>query len=138
MRELFKIKDGRNLKGSAGSELMQFFLGFVMFAAGLFWLLNTFEIHTSFGRGYYIGSMRMNTGVILIPLLVGVGLLFFLEGRKMIIGAAVAAAGLLLILVSLISSISITVRHTSLLSFLLMFGMIAAGAGLVFKTAFHK
>lgn len=140
MKELYtKTKAmGMNRKGSSSEELLQFFIGFIMFAGGLFWLLSIVDVHTSFGMGYYIGGMRFNSGTILIPFLVGVGLLFFLDGKKMFIGVLVAAAGLLLILVSLISSVSITVRHTSALTFIFMGVLIAGGAGLVIKNAFKK
>lgn len=140
MREFYtKTKAmGMNRKGSSSEDLLQFFIGFIMFAGGLFWLLSIVEVHTNFGNGYYLGGMRLNSGTILLPFLIGVGMLFFLEGKKMFFGVLVAAAGLLLILFSLISSVSITIRHTSGLGFLLMGVLIAGGAGLVIKNAFKK
>ena len=128
---------GANQSGSSDHELLQFFIGFVLLGAGVYWVLNSFEVSSGFGYGYYsLFGMRITGGVMLIPLLVGIGLLFFCD--KKIIGGCVTALGLVIILISLLSSVSFHAKYNTLYVYVLMFGMIAAGAGLVIKALFKK
>ncbi len=130
---------GGNVSGSARNDLLEFFIGFLLLGGGVYWVLNSFEVHSSWGYGYYgFFGMRLTGGVMLIPLLVGIGLCFFLDGKKKAIGGCIAALGLLIILISLLSSLSFHARYGTLYVYVLMFGMIAAGAGLVIKSLFKK
>lgn len=130
---------GSNARGSAGNELLEFFMGFLLLGGGIYWVLNSFEVRSSWGWGYYsFFGMKVTGGVMLIPLLVGIGLCFFLDGKKRAIGGAIAALGLLIVLISLLSSLSFHPRYGSLYVYVLMFGMIAAGSGLLIKTLFKK
>ena len=137
--EVPKLRKGKNKKmlrpGKASNELMQFFMGFLLFGGGLFWVFNSFEVTSTWGHGYWgIGNFRMPMGTMLIPLLVGIGLTFFLD--KKWIGGFVCALGVLIILISLITSISFHAIHGTLYTYVLMFGMVAAGAGLLIKVLF--
>ena len=128
---------GSNQVGSSSHELLEFFIGFILLGAGIYWVLNSFEVSSGFGYGYYsFFGMRITGGVMLIPLLVGIGLLFFCD--KKAIGGCVTALGLVVILISLLSSVSFHARYNTLYVYVLMFGMIAAGAGLIIKTLFKK
>jgi len=127
----------QNAKGSSNNELLEFFIGFLLLGGGIYWVLNSFEVSSGFGYGYYsFFGLRITGGVMLIPLLVGIGLLFFLD--KKVIGGFVTALGLLVILISLLSSLTFHARYNSLYVYVLMFGMIAAGAGLLIKSLFKK
>lgn len=127
----------KNYKGSSDHELLEFFMGFLLLGAGVYWVLNSFYVTSGWGYGYYsFFGLKMTGGVMLIPLLVGIGLLFFLD-RK-IIGGSVSALGLLIILISLLTSVSFHAKYDTLFVYVLMFGMIAAGAGLLIKTLFKK
>lgn len=126
-----------NNKGSSSNELLKFFMGFLLLGGGIYWMLNSFEVSSAWGMGYYsFFGMRITGGVMLIPLLVGIGLLFFLD--KKIIGGFVTALGMLVIVISLLTSLSFHARYGSLYVYVLMFGMIAAGAGLLIRTLFKK
>lgn len=126
-----------NVQGGSDHELLQFFLGFLLLGGGVYWVLNSFEVSSSWGMGYYsFFGMRITGGVMLIPLLVGIGLLFFMD--KKAVGGCVTALGLLIILISMLSSVSFHARYNTLYVYVLMFGMIAAGAGLLIKVLFKK
>jgi F0F1-type ATP synthase assembly protein I len=130
-------KTGSNAAGSAHNELLEFFIGFLLLGGGIYWVLNSFEVSSGFGYGYYsFFGMRITGGVMLIPLLVGIGLLFFCD--KKVIGGFVSALGLLVILISLLSSLTFHARYNTLYVYVLMFGMIAAGAGLIIRSLFKK
>ena len=71
-------------------------------------------------------------GLSLVPLLVGIGILFF-EGRSLV-GWALAAAGALIIVVGIIANLHVYFRPTSLFDTLLILGLLAAGLGLVARS----
>lgn len=134
-KPLEKKKKGSNNPGKAQNELLQFFMGFLLFGGGLYWVFNSFTVSSTWGYGYWgIGSFRMPMGTMLIPLLVGIGLLFFFE--KKAIGGFVCALGVLIILISLITSLSFHATSGTLYTYILMFGMVAAGAALLIKVLF--
>lgn len=140
-REIEEIKqssnDNQDEKSNPKNELLQFFLGFLLFGGGFYWVLNSFTVTSSWGLGYWsLFGMRLPSGVMLIPLLVGIVLLFML--KKKIWGGMVCALGILVILISLITSIEFHAVHAPLYVYVLMFGMVAAGAGLLIKVLFSK
>ncbi|MBR1739901.1 MAG: hypothetical protein IJ737_06375 [Ruminococcus sp.] len=123
------------------NDLLEFFIGILLLGGGIYWVLNSFEVYSTWGYGYYsfFGTgLRVTGGVMLIPLLVGIGLIFFLDGKKRIIGYTVASLGILVILISLLSSVHFHAKPASLYIYVLMFGMIAAGAGLLIRALFRK
>ena len=90
-------KQGRSAKPYAVKKeshpLASFLIGLVLLGAGIYWVLNSFVV--SFSWGSLLGGFGMNTslatGLMLVPLLIGIGLLFFLD-RKWI-GWVVVAIG---------------------------------------------
>jgi hypothetical protein len=71
-------------------------------------------------------------GLSLLPLLVGIGVLFF-DGRSML-GWALAAMGAIIILAGIIANLRIYFRTTSLFDTLIMLGLLAGGLGLVARS----
>lgn len=139
-KELEELKAGKateEKKSDSGNELLQFFLGFLLFGGGVFWALNSFTVTSTWGSGYWgLFGMRLPAGVMLIPLLIGIALLFFM--KKKIVGGMVSALGILIILISLLTSLQFHAVRGSLYVYVLMFGMIAAGAGLLVRVLFKK
>lgn len=131
-----------NKSGAAGNETLQFFLGILLLGGGLYWLLSSFTVSTHMGGmggyGYSFFGTRITGGVMMITLLVGIGLIIFLNGKKRFIGYSVTALGLFIIVISLLSSLQFHAKRGSLYMYLLMFGMIAAGTALLIKSTFKK
>lgn len=71
-------------------------------------------------------------GLSLLPLLVGVGLLFF-NGRSLA-GWGLLGAGVLIIGAGVLSNLQIYFRPTSLFNTLVMLGLLAGGLGLVARS----
>jgi hypothetical protein len=71
-------------------------------------------------------------GLSLIPLLIGIGILFF--NGKSPAGWALTAAGALIIVAGIIANLSIWFRPTSLFNTLLILGLLAGGIGLVARS----
>lgn len=126
-----KHRESSSATAKESHPLASFLIGLVLLGAGIFWVLNSFVV--SFSWGSLWGGFGMNTslatGLMLVPLLIGIGLLFFLD-RKWI-GWVVTAIGLLAILVTLLTSVRFRPVSASLWQYVVMFGIIAAGCGLV-------
>jgi hypothetical protein len=70
-------------------------------------------------------------GLTLIPLLIGIGLLIY---GKTALGWALTGFSSLIILVGILANLQMTFRSASLFEVVLMFGMLAAGLGLVARS----
>jgi hypothetical protein len=108
--------------GGAG----ELFAGLAMMGVGIYLVFSRVTVHTSFWR--FAGSTGSSFGLTLLPLLIGVGLLFW-NGRSML-GWLLAAAGVLLILTGVLMNLDIYFQPTSLWVTIVMFGLIAGGLGL--------
>ena len=131
-----------NRSGSTGNETLQFFMGFLLLGGGLYWLLNSFTVSSGIGTGYggysFFGY-NISGGVMLIPLMLGIGLIFFLDGKKRFIGYATAALGLFVIVISLLSTLHFHAKYgNTLYVYVIIVSMIAAGTGLLIKSTFKK
>lgn len=122
---------GRARKGAGGTSggMGQFFIGLALVGVGAYLLLDRVTVHTSFWRLAGGGSAF---GVTLIPLLIGVAVLFF--NGKSILGWVLAIAGFGAIIVGVIANMDIYFQHTSLMVTLIMLGMMAAGLGLIVRS----
>lgn len=122
----------------SSNSLLDFCLGFLLLGGGLYWIFNSFIVTfawSSLWSGFGM-SAGLSTGLMLVPLLIGLGLAFFME--KKTIPGIVIALGILIILITLITSVRFRPLSTTLWQYILMFGMVAAGAGLLAKSLFKK
>ena len=121
----------RRFEGPGGTPggLAEFFLGILLCGIGLYLLFDRVTVQTSF---WHFGGMRNSFGVTLIPLLLGIGVLFF--NGKSVIGWVLTAGGLLFIVVGVVANMDIYFERTSLMNTLIMLGLLAAGLGLVARS----
>lgn len=123
--------DIRNVGGTQGG-LRHFMLGIVMTAIGGYLLFNQVQVHS---QGYWrwgIGNYGTSFGMTLIPLLLGIGIMFV--NGKSLAGRFLTGIGVLLIVVGIIANLDIHFRETSLFNTLLMLGLLAGGIGLVIRS----
>lgn len=127
----------RNGSGKNTNSLLHFFLGIILVAVSIFMILQCTTVSTVWYT-WRIGSFGMPNGAIVIPLLIGIGVLFY--NSKSAIGLILVILGVLFILLTIILSVQIRFSTTSLYEYILMFGMFMAGAGLLLKSLFgnHK
>lgn len=123
--------DIHNVGGTPGGT-RTFFLGIVMVIVGGYLLLDHVSVHGGFWRWGGIGGYGSSFGITLIPLLFGVGILFF-NGRSFI-GRVLTGGGLLIILVGIIANLDIHFRRTSLFNTLVMLILLVGGIGLVVRS----
>jgi hypothetical protein len=118
------------LRGAGGTPggVGQFFAGFLMTAVGGYLLLNQVTVAGTFWDFFGFNAF----GLTLLPLLVGVGFLFF-DGKS-VIGWALSVAGAGIIVAGILMSMHIYFRPTSLYNTLVMLVLIAGGLGLIARS----
>lgn len=118
------------MKGAGGTEggIGQFFLGVAMAVGGGYLLTNQVQVTSGFW-GYY-GPHTF--GLSLLPLVVGVGLLFFDGGS--IVGWLLTVSGAAIIFLGILMNLHIYFEQTSLFNTLVMLVLLAGGLGLVARS----
>ena len=118
------------MKGAGGTSggIGTFVAGAAMVVAGAYLLLT--RVSVTNGEWSIYGQNAF--GLSLVPLLVGVGVLFY-NGRS-VLGWLLTAAGALIIVVGIVANLRIYFRSTSLFDTLMMLGLLAGGLGLVARS----
>ena len=130
-----KDDSNQNKPVKEGNELLQFFIGVILLGVGLFWLSKRVMVHSSWYI-WRIGGFDLSSGTVTIPLLIGIIWYFF--NSKSIVPKILIVLGIIFIVVTIILSVRINFMATSLFDYILIFGMAAAGSGLLLKTLFKK
>ena len=102
-----------------------FVMGFIMVCLGGYFLANQVSVVGSYWSFYGASTF----GVTLVPMLFGVGLLFW-NGRS-VIGWLLTVAGALFILAGVIANMHIYLERTSLFNALVMLVLLVGGLGLI-------
>lgn len=122
------------------NDLLTFFVGLLMFGGGLFMILQNVEVSSGwggFGGSFFrIGSYSLPNGLIMLPIIIGIGMLFVMD-RK-IFGGIVLSLGIVIFLLSIIMSVHLHWLRTSAYVFVIMFGLVAAGGGMMMRVLFRK
>jgi len=121
------VEEDVKLRGAGGTPggVGEFLLGVAMAVAGAY-LLTTSVTVTS---GYWTFGGYNAFGLSLLPLIVGIALLFF-DGKSKV-GWFLVCAGALIIFVGIIANLHIYFQPTSLFNTLVMLVLLAGGIGLV-------
>jgi uncharacterized protein len=123
-------QEPRAARGAGGTPggVGTFFLGAAMIAAGGYLLMNQVTVTSGFWQLWGYDTF----GLALLPLLVGIGLLFF-NGRS-VAGWALTGAGAVIILVGILVHLRVFFRPTSLFNTIVMLTLLAGGIGLVARS----
>lgn len=115
------------MDGAGGSPggFGAFFGGLAMLVAGGYLFLQ--RVHVTSGFWSWFGPNTF--GLTLVPLLVGIGFLFF-DGKSKA-GWLLTAAGALLIVIGVIANLQVWFASSTLFDTLLILGLMAGGIGLV-------
>jgi hypothetical protein len=121
---------GRPARGAGGTSggVGEFLLGLGMAAAGAYLLTQRVTVTS----GYWTLWGHNAFGLSLLPLLIGIGLLFF-NGRSTA-GWLLTFVGVVVILAGVIANLGVYFQPTSLFNTLVMLGLLAAGVGLVARS----
>ena len=111
---------------------IMFYMKFHMIMTVSYTHLDVYKRQTvSASWGFYIGHFHVSSGMIIIPLLIGIIWKVMYPssmGAWFLIGL-----GILCILITIIMGVRIRFTTTSLFDFILMFGLTAIGFGLILK-----
>lgn len=128
------------MRGAGGTSggIGEFFLGVIMFTIGMFIFLSNVTVTNNFGMGTSIfrigagasgtGGFNFVSGMILVPFLLGVGLVFY--NRKNIIGWILTIGSVALLIIGIIISLQFRFRPMNLFNVLMIVVLIFGGAGL--------
>jgi hypothetical protein len=118
------------MKGAGGTEggIGQFFVGVAMAVGGGYLL--TQQVHVTSGFWSLLGPDTF--GLSLLPLLIGVGVLFF-DGRSTL-GWLLTSLGALIIVLGILMNLRIYFATTSLFNTLVMLILLAGGLGLIARS----
>lgn len=122
-------KDGQ--KGN----ILTFLCGIIVFCIGAYMIFQNTIITTGFNLSSIFG-FTPNFGLVLIPLLLGVIRLFFDE--ESVLGWFLVILGVVIIIVGILMGLRIHFRTITLFEGIMMFGMVAAGIGIMLKGVFGK
>ena len=120
----------RGLKGAGGTPggVGAFFVGLAMAVGGAYLLTNQVTVSTGFWG--FFGHQTF--GLTLLPLLIGIGLLFF-DGKSLW-GAFLTVGGALMILLGILMNLRIYFEATSLFNTLVMLVLLFGGLGLLARS----
>ena len=122
-----EAEERRGAGGTSGG-VGEFLLGLGMSVAGAYLLTQRVTVTS----GYWTLWGHNAFGLSLLPLLFGVGLLFF-NGRS-VAGWLLTFAGVVIILVGVIANLGVYFQSTSLFNTLVMLVLLAGGIGLVARS----
>jgi len=109
-------------------------LGFVMMCAGAYLLLESIIVTQTYFLGvglYHWGGMSITGGMILVPLIFGIGIMFYRPGS--LIGWALAIGSLSAMVLGVIVNTHLALRSMSLFELLGIFVLCVGGLGLFLR-----
>lgn len=123
-----KLEYQRRGAGGTRGGIGEFLIGLAMAIAGGYLFMNQVTVSSSFWTLWGYNAF----GLTLLPLLFGIGMLFF-NGRSML-GWLLTCGGALIIVVGVIANLSVYWHSTSLFNTLVIFTLLAGGLGLVARS----
>jgi hypothetical protein len=122
-----------NFRGAGGTSggLGRFFIGLVMIVAGGYLFLNAIHVSYSFHLGYRlfsVGGISLTSGMTLIPLIFGIGFIFY--DARSVLGWGLTLASLIMLGVGIITSIHFRMRGMSAFDLIIILVLLFGGIGL--------
>lgn len=123
--------DIKNVGGTPGG-MRTFLLGLGMAVVGGYLLLQEVQVHGGYWN-WGFGGYGRSFGITLIPLLLGIGIVF--ANGKSFAGRFLVGAGALIILAGIIINLDIHFQQTSLFNTLVMLVLLVGGVGLIVRAS---
>ncbi|VAW68804.1 hypothetical protein MNBD_GAMMA09-1041 [hydrothermal vent metagenome] len=125
------------MRGAGGTSggLGHFFLGLTMLCGGIYLLLNSIIVTSNFGFGmrlYGMGQIGVTSGMVLIPFMFGVGMIFY--NAKNLFGWLLAGGSLVALIFGVLSSIQFSMRLMSSFDLILILILTVGGLGLFLRS----
>lgn len=125
------------MRGAGGTSggIGQFFVGLLMLCGGLYLLLNAIMVSSQFGfamRIYSVGRFGITSGMIMIPFMFGIGLVFY--NSKNLIGWLLTLGSITALIFGVISSIHFSFRSMTAFDLITILVLTVGGLGLFLKS----
>ncbi len=125
------------MRGAGGTSggLGEFFIGFIMLCGGMYLLLNAITVTSNFGFGmrmYGFGQFGVTSGMVLIPFMLGVGIIFY-DSRNLI-GWLLACGAMVALIFGVISSIHFRFRMMSAFDLIVILILTVGGLGIFLRS----
>jgi uncharacterized protein len=124
-------------KGAGGTSggIGTFFIGVLMFVLGLYLLLKNIYVYNNFSlsmRFYNWGGVSITSGIIMIPFMIGLGMVFY--NYKNWIGWLLFAGSLVLMIVGVITSTQFTLASMTAFDLIVILVLLVGGLGLLLRS----
>ncbi|HEX5277387.1 MAG TPA: hypothetical protein VFW42_06950 [Fluviicoccus sp.] len=129
------------MRGAGGTQggIGEFLLGVVMMCGGFYLLLKSIMVTSSFGMGFALygfsawgGTYAVTTGMILIPFMFGIGLVFY--NGKSIIGWLLTIGSISAMILGVIASLHFSFRSMSAFDLIVILVLAIGGTGLLLRS----
>ena len=125
------------MRGAGGSSggIGLFLVGLVMMCGGFYLLLNAISVTSNFSLGYRlynVGGMGITGGTILIPLIFGIGIIFY--NAKNLLGWLLTLGSLTALIFGVLSSVRFNLRTMSTFELLVILILAIGGLGLFLRS----
>jgi hypothetical protein len=124
-----------NGAGGTSGGVGQFFLGLVLMCGGFYLLLNNVVVSSNFGIGsrlFGIGGYGVTGGMILVPLVIGIAMIFY--DAKSAFGWLLAVASFGAMVFGVIASVSLNLRTMTAFELLCILALAFGGLGLFLRS----
>ena len=131
-RSALSLADPDIIRYRQGSSLGRFFLGLVMLVMGAYLFLDSIQVVNQFSWGsglFNVGSVKMTPGLVLIPFLFGIGMVFYNPDNDL--GWLLVIATLIMIVAGVLMNIQFRLRTMSSFELLMILGLAIGGLGLL-------
>ncbi len=125
------------MRGAGGSDggIGRFIMGAVMLISGGYLLLTSIQVDSGYGIGgtmYTVGGYGVGGGTILIPFVLGVGMIFY--NGKNPIGWLLGIGSVIALIVGVLANVQFRFAHMSLFALLTILVLAVGGLGLLLSS----
>lgn len=125
------------MKGAGGTPggILQFLAGLIMMCGGFYLLFNSILVNARFGFGYRVfsaGGYGITSGMIMIPFLFGVAMIFY--NSKSFLGWVLSVGSLACLLFGVLASVNFSMRTMPAFDLIVMLVLAFGGLGLLLKS----
>ena len=124
-----RMNNQRTVRGAGGTPggIGEFFIGLIMAIAGAYLITSHVVVTSGFWSMWGYNAF----GLSLVPLIVGIGILFF--NGKSVIGWLLLLIGIVIIFTGILMNLHIYFQPTSLFNTVVMIVLLAGGIGLIVR-----
>jgi hypothetical protein len=129
------MEDTMNGAGGTSGGTGQFFLGLILMCGGFYLLLNSVVVSSSFGLGmrlFGVGGYGVTGGIVLIPLVIGIAMIFY--NARSAFGWLLAVGAFAALVFGVIASVSMSLRTMSAFELICILALAFGGLGLFLRS----